>query len=362
MKKVFAFLLALTMLCSIALADTVSFNGTVTCKDETPVYAPIGGTVQTVEVTAGQEVSEDTVLATLKTEKVYATEDGTVTGIFGQLGDSAETVASRYGAVMYIEQNSKYTISASTDYAYSSTEAHYVRVGEQVYLKSKDTTSRYGKGLITAVNGSSFTVEVTEGDFLLSENVEVYRNEKYTAAYRIGRGTTSRMNPISVTASGSIVSIAVKDGDTVKKGDLLLETLTGTFDGYYMTGAVIYAGVSGVLNSIDLKQGSSVQKSASVATVYPTGSMRIEGSIDEEDLGLVKEGQKVSIELDWNADNEVTYEGTITAISHVANQGDNATYTVYVDFTPDADTRFGMGAVVTTIDEEIVTTKDGEVE
>ena len=31
--------------------------------------------------------------------------------------------------------------------------------------------------------------------------------------------------------SGAIVNIAVKDGDEVKRGDLLMETLSGTFDG-----------------------------------------------------------------------------------------------------------------------------------
>ena len=48
--------------------------------------------------------------------------------------------------------------------------------------------------------------------------------------------------------------------------------------------------------------------------------------------------------------------GIITGISAVANASAGAdsgvTYTVYVDFTPDDNTRYGMSAVVTTLDTE----------
>ena len=45
----------------------------------------------------------------------------------------------------------------------------------------------------------------------------------------------------AVTATGAIVSILVQDGDTVKRGDLLLETLDGTYDAYVMTGTSVKA-------------------------------------------------------------------------------------------------------------------------
>ena len=105
------------LLGSAAMADTISFTGTVAAGKTLEIYAPIGGTVESVAVEPGQAVQADDVIATLATEKVYATESGVVTGLFGQPGDSAETISQRYGAVLYIEGESVYTIAASTDNA-----------------------------------------------------------------------------------------------------------------------------------------------------------------------------------------------------------------------------------------------------
>ena len=77
-----------------ALADTIPFEGTVAASQTCEVYAFIGGTVSSVEAEVGQQVAEGDVLATLNTTKVYAAESGVVTGVFGQIGDSAETIAS----------------------------------------------------------------------------------------------------------------------------------------------------------------------------------------------------------------------------------------------------------------------------
>ena len=371
MKKLIRALLPLTLcllLCCTALGESITFDGKVSSSGTVEVYAPIGGTVASVEVAAGDAVEPDTVLAVMKTNKVYASEDGVVTGVMGQAGDNAETVGSRYGAVLYIEGNVRYTLSASTSYAYKSTETQYVRVGEKVYVKSRTTSSRTGSGTITAVSGTNFTVELDDGIFLLDESCEVFRESDYAAESRIGRGSIARKDPIAVTTAGSIVSIAVKDGDAVHRGELLLETLDGTFDGLYMSGTELYAGVQGVIAKLGVEQGGAIQKNAVTAVIYPRDRMYIEGTIQEADLGLISVGMPVSIELTWNQDDEVTYQGVITGISALAdakttsqNSSDSSqssaqsgpvTYTVYVSFTPDENTRYGMTALITTLEAE----------
>lgn len=353
-KKFFAALSAGLLLAqSAALADTISFNGAVGAADTIEVYAPIGGTVADVQVEVGQSVQQGDVLATLRTTRVYATEDGVVTGIFAQPGDSAETIASRYGAVLYIEGETVYTISASTDKAYDATENKFVHVGEEVLLVCYSDGDHTGTGVITAISGTDYTVEVTEGEFLIGETVNIYRTETGNAN-RIGRGTLSRRNPTAVTGSGSIVSIAVKNGDTVSRGDLLFETLTGSFDGLYMSGSEITATADGMLAKVNMEQGGKLEKDGVAAVLYAPESMRIEAEVLESDLGYIAVGDTVSVELTWDENGEAVYEGTISMISGIATesaQSDGVTYTVYIDFTPDATTRYGMSAIVTTLEE-----------
>ncbi len=342
-----------------AMAETITFNGTVEAGRSVQVYAPIGGTVQSVDAEAGQKVAAGDALVTLSTTKVYADEAGTVTAVFGQPGDSAETVAQTWGAVISIEGESVYNISASTDNAYNSTATKFVHVGEAVYLSCYSDGSHTGSGVVTAVEGTDFTVRVLDGEFLIGETVNVYRGDSATASQRIGRGTLNRTAPTAVTGSGSIVSVAVAPGDTVRRGDLLFETLEGSFDGLYMSGNVISAGEGGTLSAVNAQQGGSVQKGEVVATIYPEGDMRVVAQIEEANLAAINPGDPVSIELLWNQDEEVEYPGTVSMISAVANEtagngdGDSATtYDVYIDFTPDAATRYGMTAVVTTLEAQ----------
>ena len=115
-------LIAAVLLAPCALAESITFSGTVTASATHEVYAPIGGKVEAVNGEAGGRVSAGDVLVSLSTTKVYAEEAGTVTGVFAQPGDSAETVSQKYGAVMYLEGESVYSVSASTDNAYNATE------------------------------------------------------------------------------------------------------------------------------------------------------------------------------------------------------------------------------------------------
>ena len=358
------------LLCSASLAETISFTGTVATGSTQEIYAPIGGTVESVAVEPGQAVRAGDVIASLSTEKVYAPESGVITGLFGQSGDDAETVAERYGAVLYIEGESVYTISASTDNAYNKTANKYVHVGEEVYLSCYSDGTHTGTGVITAIEGTDYTVEVRSGDFLVGETVSVFRGESTASANRIGRGTLNRKNPTAITATGSIVSFAVADGDAVERGDLLFETLSGSFDGLYMSGSDICAESDGVVARVNLEQGAKLEKGSVAAVLYPEGAMRVEAQLEEANLSAVSVGEAVSVELIWNQDDEVNYPGKISMISAVATETGEAnadsdgavTYTVYVDFTPDENTRYGMSAVVTTLDEVAEEASEDEME
>ena len=355
MKRFLALLAACMLFALPALGETLSYDGTVAAAGEVAVMTEMAGTVESVNVSAGDRVEAGAALATIRTEKVYATTDGTVTGIFATPGDDLDSAVTLYGAVMYIEPSVRYTISATTDRAYDSVDMKYIHVGETVYLYcyTHDGTHT-GTGRVTAVSGSSYTVEVLTGVFAIGESVSIFRNEECTSAYRIGRGTLSRQDPTAVSGTGAMVALHVQDGDTVTAGQLLFESVTGAVtvseaaEGEEAVPAnAITPAASGVVAGVAVSAGDAVEAGAQIATLYPDGDMLLNVEIPESDLASVALGTGVQIEFPWNADGDTLTVGTVESISYVATENDDGsvTFTAGVSFTPDERVRVGMSAV-----------------
>jgi len=136
-KRILLFTLMLMTCSSVVLAETISFEGTVTASYTHEVYAASSAIVENVPISVGDSVSGNDMVASLRTTKVYAEEDGTVCAVFGQEGVSADTVTENYGAAIYMEGRVLYTVAASTTNAYDSVDAKLVHAGETVYLRSR---------------------------------------------------------------------------------------------------------------------------------------------------------------------------------------------------------------------------------
>ena len=364
-RRMFAMLLALTLLCGAGLAEMV-FDGVVTGGDAQFVLAPFGGVMDEVNVRVGDRVQPGQVLASIQTTRVYADVEGKISGVFGREGDATEGVTERYGGVLFIEPTNKYTIAASTEKAYNRSENKFVHVGETVYLKCTSDGSHRGAGVVTGMGekAGEYNVEVTGGEFYIAETVSIYRSGDYAESSRIGRGTVAAAK-VPIKGSGSILKMHVGNGDFVERGELLFETVTGGLDGLYAPGNAIVCETSGIVASVDAGAGASVEKGGKILSIYPDDATRIEMQVRESDLGLVREGMKVDIEFNWDLQRMTRLEGAVTGISYLSanapaagedgqttapTAGEEPTYTAYVNFTPDESVRLGMTVLVYTRD------------
>lgn len=358
-KRLVALLALALWIPAMAMAQE-AFEGYVTAGETITVTAPFGGTVTGVSLVAGEVVAVGDEVATVQTTRVQAPVDGTVRGIFAQAGDELEKTT-----VLYIAPVSKYTLACSIQKAYPSNDNTYVHLGETVYIKCTKDGTHKAEGIITAVNGSNFTVQTTAGELYMEETVYLYRSDAYTYATRIGKGTVGRTAEIAVTATGSLLSLTVADGDTVERGQLLFETVDGTLGGQSELSANVTSTAAGVVAEVKAAAGQKVSAGDVLLSVYPQGSYIIAFTIDEDLLGDVKVGQAVQISFHWNEELGVTTQGTVTGISYVSAESDSATqsgggttattsstqYTGYASFQADETVRLGMSVTVTTTDE-----------
>ena len=339
-----------------ALAESVTMKGTVVNVAPETIAASLGGTVKEIYVSAGDQVASGDVIALLEGNKVYALEDGTAR-LFGEVGDSADMVANRYGAVAYIEPACEYTISASTKSAYDLEENKIIHPGEKVYLRCVDDSRHTGVGIVTSVSGSNFSVEVSSGEFLGDESVYVYRGADYAAQTRIGKGSISRQNPVAYTGEGVIVNYPVTNGSKVKKGDVLFETLSGAFANQSGDLTLIKATADGVVSSVSLSRGDSAAAGAAAAELYPDASMRIEATVTETDLQYFSVGDTVRVELIYLEDGEYTVKGVVEKISRIGKSTDadaeEASFTVYVVPEETEKLLYGMTAIISRIQADV---------
>lgn len=354
MKKLGLILaLALLLLPMAALAET-SFNGTVIATETVAVSAPFGGITRDIALKEGDLVAIGDAVATICTTNIYAPQAGTVSGVFGQEGDGAESIGERYGAVLYIEPTNRYTVNASTEKSYNSSENKFIHVGETVYLSCAQDGTHVGQAIVTKMDitkteetgVTSYSLEVTSGEFYMGETVNIFRSRKFDPETRIGRGIITQNAPIAVKGTGSILKMHVKPGDVVERGELLFETVDGVLDGLFAMDNHIVSDVEGVVAKVEITTGGTVAKGANMITVYPKSSFRLQIDVSEMDLVEIAEGDKVFIEFDYDPDGSQRCEGTVESISHVSSsESGSAEYKANVVFEPSDNVRLGMSAV-----------------
>ena len=352
MRRFLAFLLTLLLLSTPALAE-LALDGSVVSGGSETVRAPFGGIVEQIRVRAGDLVKLGEPVASIVTTRVYAPQDGTIASVCAQPGDSAEGVIARYGAVLYIEPVNRYIVQASTEKAYNSSATKYVHIGEKVYLSCTKDGSHRGTARVTKLEAADeegvtkYTLEVTGGDFYIGETVGAFRSANYASESRIGRGAVGQAEAIAVAGEGSVLKLHVAPGDTVERGQLLFETVTGALDGLYAGDSEVASNVSGIVASVDAQAGAAVEKDASLITVYPFDKLQIEARVNVLDLYAVREGDSVEIEFDLDPDNLLRYEGKMESISYLTSGEEGKTfYSAYISFTADEHVRLGMPAIV----------------
>ena len=97
-----ALVMTLAMLAGVPALAQVTFQGSVVSSETLSIPAPFGGLVDEIKLRKGDPIHIGDPVATIRTTKVFADMDGTVSGIFAREGDQTEGITERYGAVMYI--------------------------------------------------------------------------------------------------------------------------------------------------------------------------------------------------------------------------------------------------------------------
>jgi multidrug efflux pump subunit AcrA (membrane-fusion protein) len=150
----------------------------------------------------------------------------------------------------------------------------------------------------------------------------------------------SRQNIISKKEM-HIVEVLVKEGDQVKKGDVLIKNSDGE---------EIKAEINGEVSKVYTKNDSHALQGSQLIDVVDFTNLQTNVKVDEYDLKYLEVGKEVNVTI--NAlEKEIT--GTVSAISKEATNENGVSYfTATIDIAKDETIRVGMSAEAKILKQE----------
>ena len=301
---------------------------------------------------------------TVDLQYVRAEVDGTVSSLKVAKGDQVTSGQE----VAVIRDSSKMLLNL----LFPAADAANFSVGQSADVVL-DGTFETLKGTITAVTG---TDELSTGN-LLVRTVTIRVNN--AGGLTTAQAATASINGVSsiasatfayqaertltALASGTVSAINVQEGDTVSKGDILIE-LTGddltesiqsaseslrsaeismqnlqdTMSNYTITSPI-----SGTIIEKDAKQGDALTSGSTLCVIYDLSYLEMVINVDELQIGALSVGQKV--QLTAEAVTDKTYVGTVTRVSMKgSSSGGTTTYPITIRIDNTDGLRPGMNA------------------
>ena len=153
-------------------------------------------------------------------------------------------------------------------------------------------------------------------------------------------GTTEadKLIKIRAEASGTVVSRPVKQGQFVKKDQLICQLYNAGRTSY----PKVKAPFDGYLETFSVKEGDYLNTGAVCATIIDPDPMRLIGEVSEKEINFVKVGAKAEAELISGK----KVEGVVSFVSTSANKG-TRTFRVEIDVkNSDRSIRDGVSAQI----------------
>lgn len=368
-----------------ALEETVYGSGTTSARNQTNVLAEAEGTLTDLRVSVGDEVKagdilavltnadlddtitdaefslwelDDTILDTSAGSKVTTIEApaaGRVMAIYAEAGDDALAVFRREGALAIISTDGRMKVELD-----DVDTASGVSLGEKLVVTG-ETFIAEGTVIDLTRQGTCLTLTIQDDSLPMGETVTVTRQNGTV----LGTSTLEVNKPMAVSSyGGTIESVRVKVGDTVKRADTLFKLtdspLTLKIENLRLQreaaaksleeakaqreNLIVVAPCDGTIATLNVSEGDEISSGTLLCSILEGEDMNLTIAVDELDVVEVEVGQKVKITVDALSDAEM--DGEVYKIAPVgSNSGGVTTYDVELTFdSAGTGVRSGMNA------------------
>ena len=271
-----------------------------TAENQT-VQANSSGTLYTLEVKKGDEVSQGQTIATIR-------NDSTMTLTVPFLAEDAATFYVGQAAQVTLDgsfetlSGTVETVSGSEVVGTGNTVTRKVTIAVQNPggLSASQVAAASVNGLGSAGNGT-FTYQ--------SESTVTASASGTVTAVHASEGSTVSKGQTLITLGGDDLEDQLQNAaDSLRNAELSMENTQKQLENYTITSPI-----SGTIIDKEYKAGDTVESGKTLCTIYDLSYLEMTLSIDELDISTVEVGQAVQITAD--AVEGKTFTGTVTKVS-----------------------------------------------
>lgn len=301
MKRILSGLLAVLFYTAAAQAE--SFEGVTVASRTVALDIPSEAVVEQVLVETGDWVQEGQEMAKIKVHSVFASEDGTAGNLQYKAGEKAN------GTVLQVEPAQLYFLYGTVKEAYNLTENKLLHTGEILYAKCTKDGSHRGMVRVQSAEGREFEAHSLGGQLMIGETVNLYRDEAFSAASRVGTATVVATDAIAYSCEGYLCSVDVQNGESVQRGEKL-------FTWCESEKPTLAAKEKGVIVQSYLQNGQHCEDGIAFE-IMPADALRIACWLDEETLEMLKNGGTITYTRADDA-QETEYPAVLESVSAIA--------------------------------------------
>ena len=276
-KSIWAAGICLAAALCLGCASADSWKGSVVPLETVQVTAPAQGVMETLTLETGARAEAGEQAGSIRPEKIYAAFDGTVTAVSGAEGEPVS------GTVLEISPISLYTVSCTVTRTAQTPENALVRPGQTVYIRCRTDRTHRAEAMIISVTGSEFTAETVAGELYIGESVFLYGDPSCLAGSRVGVGTVTAHDPLTVNGEGVIRKLRVQAGDRVERGQWLFSLSSSAEN-------EITIPASGIVTKVNAAAGEQVREGQELAEITVSCAIRI--AVPADDAGIFAPGQE----------------------------------------------------------------------
>ena len=373
------------------IKKSITASGTLSAQSSTTEAAELALTLGTVYIEAGQTIAEGDAVAevdksalsetilTLQSElseldtslaqdaaakentaTVKSQVAGRVKKIFTAKGDNVSDVVENEGGLLLLSTDGRMKMNCKLDKPSSLNQGDSVTVK----IGSSSYTGLVGS---VAADGASCTVTLTDNGPKLGAEAIIYQSGN-----RMGEGVLEINQPYYVAADGGIISkiyISLNQKITTSTSLFYLKSVpvSETYTNQQaqrseklallkeartlLDSGTLLAKNEGTINEVSITAGQTVEDGTQLYTLLTGGNVKLVVSVDELDIGSIKEGQTATVAVDAFSDK--TYNATVESYSKVGtNSNGVTTYSVTLILEGDDALLVGMNATATIVIEE----------